>query len=249
MQTYAVVNSKGGVGKTTIAVNLGHGLARRGHRVLLIDADQQGNCSVWLAVEQAQTTLFDVLMGDAGLDAAIVQARENLYIVPSGGDALGAMTYYLQEQRTPATVLQEALERVASNFDWCLIDCAPSRTLVHTLAVVASDGVLVPVNMEWLAVVGGAQAARAIGQVAERYQLDVAVKLVIPTFMDRRRRRACNEIMEMLDKQYEGKVAPAIRINSRISEAPGYGQTVYDRGDKRGIEDFERLVERVLEIG
>lgn len=249
MRTYAIVNSKGGVGKTTVAVNLGHGLALRGNRVLVVDADQQDNCSVWLNVKPKQKTLFDVLMGEAGLGEVVVKARDNLYVAPSGGDALGAVSYFLQEQQAPVTALKDALELVGPNFDYCLIDCSPSRTLMHTLAIVASDGVLVPVNMEWLSVFGSAQVARAIGQVVEKYQLRIEIKLIVPTFMDRRRSRACEEVLGLLKKQYGGKVAPAIRINSRISEAPGYGQTVYELRDKRGMEDFEQLVEKVMAIG
>ncbi|MFW6030885.1 MAG: ParA family protein [Halanaerobiales bacterium] len=248
MKTYAILNSKGGVGKTTVSVNLGHGLALDGYKVLIVDSDIQDNIAVWLNVKPNNTTLFEVLTEDKLVSEAIINAREGLDILPSGADYLGAVPYLFRKENKPVSSLKKSLEEVANNYDYCIIDCSPSRSLIHTVAIYASDGIIVPINMEWLSVYGSAQVKKALDQVIDKYDIDVEIELVIPTFLDRRRSRACDDILDSLKKHFKDRLSSPIRINSRISEAPGYGETVYELGDKRAIEDFDDIKERVIEI-
>ena len=249
MKIFSVVNSKGGVGKTTVCVHLGHAMAMSGKKTLIIDMDMQDNIRIWFDVPEKETTLFEILIENKPIQEAIINVRENLDILPSGGDNLGAVPYLLNQKGAGADVLRNALASIKSNYDYILIDCSPSRSLLHTLAVVASDGILVPVNMEWLAVVGSGQVNKAITEVREKYQLSIEISLVVPTFLDRRRYRACDDVLDSLKKAYGDRLTNPIRVNGRLSEAPGFGKTCFDMSDHRGIEDFSELAERVMQIG
>ncbi|MCL6479354.1 MAG: ParA family protein [Peptococcaceae bacterium] len=116
------------------------------------------------------------------------------------------------------------------------------------MAVFASDHVLVPVSMEWLSVVGSAQVGSAISEVRKKYGLSTDITFVVPTFFDRRRSRVCREVMDDLYKMYGHRVTNPIRVNGCLSEAPGWGKTVFDLADRRGMEDFEELAKRVIQV-
>lgn len=250
MKIFSVVNSKGGVGKTTIAVNLGHALALEGHRTLIIDMDMQDNVRIWLDVPQSKVTLFDVLINDTNINQAITKVRDNLYICASGGEDLGAVPYLLKDRKNPASKLKLALDKIKNNFDYCLIDCSPSKTLLHTVAMVASNYILVPVNMEWLSSVGSIQVNKSMQGLREKYDIKTEIGLIIPTFVDRRRSRITDDIIDGLKDQYKDKLSSIpIRINSKLSEAPAYGQTIFEMGDSKGIEDFTDLAKEVINIG
>jgi chromosome partitioning protein len=278
MKTIAVINSKGGVGKSTISVHLGHALALAGRKTLIIDMDMQDNIRIWFNAEQKKITLFEVLMEGRKAGDAVVNVRDGLDIISSGGDSLGAVPFLLNlgflfsglsgsdaseikkvfhkiglhwlfnlKNATP-DILRKSLGSLESTYDYVLIDCSPSRTILHTIAIIASNHVMVPISMEWLSLVGSAQVGSAIAEVREKYGISVDVSFVVPTFFDRRRSRVCQEVMDDLVKLYGERVTKPIRINGRLSEAPGWGKTVFDLGDRRGVEDFEGLAKKVIEV-
>lgn len=276
MKTIAVVNSKGGVGKSTISVHLGHALARAGKRTLIVDMDMQDNIRIWFNAEQKKVTLFEVLMEGRKASAAAVSVREGLDIIASGGDNLGAVPFLLNLRfmlsglsgadvsdlkrifhkiglqwlfdlkNAAPDVLRKSLDSFKSSYEYILIDCSPSRTLLHTIATVASDHVMVPVSMEWLSVVGSAQVGAAVSEVRQKYGIPVDISFVVPTFFDRRRSRICRDILDELNNMYGDRVTNPIRINGFLSEAPGWGKTVFDLADRRGMDDFEKLAGRVI---
>ncbi len=278
MTAIAVANSKGGVGKTTVCVHLGHALALAGKRTLIVDTDMQDNIRIWFNAERKTITLFEILAEGGRAQDAVVNVRRGLDIIPSGGDNLGAVPFLLSlgnlvsglsgaeaadfkrilyrvglqrlgNLKAPAPeLLKDALRSLEKRYEYVLIDCSPSRTLLHTMAVVASDHVMVPVSMEWLSVVGSARVGSAVSDVREKYDLSTEISFVVPTFLDRRRRRVCDEVVEDLKKMYGLKVTNPVRINGRLSEAPGWGKTVFDMSDRRGMEDFKDLAERVMGI-
>lgn len=245
----AVINSKGGVGKTTVCVHTGHALALAGKRTLIIDLDVQDNIRIWLDAAQKEVTLFEVLTENKPIKDAIINVRDNLDIIPSGGDNLGAVPFLLSKSGKNIDALKLSLGLIHTQYDFVLIDCSPSRSLLHTIAIYASDYVAIPVSMEWLAVVGSGQVTKAIQEVKDKYKLKTEVKLIIPTFLDRRRSRICDDVLESLKSAYSGMITNPIRINSKLSEAPGYGKTIFDMRDKRGVEDFQELAERVIVLG
>lgn len=278
MKTVSVVNSKGGVGKSTISVHLGHALARAGMKTLIVDMDMQDNIRIWFGAEQRKVTLFEILMEGRKAGDAIVNVRDGLDIISSGGDNLGAVPFLLNLgflfsglsgadaaelkrifhklglqwlfdlKKTAPDILRQSLACLKDRYNFVLIDCSPSRTLLHTIAAVASDHVMVPVSMEWLSVVGSAQVGSAISEVREKYGISVDVDFVVPTFLDGRRSRVCQDVMAELKKMYGDRVTCPIRINSRLSEAPSWGKTVFDLGDRRGMEDFAGLAKRVMSV-
>lgn len=250
MKVFTVVNNKGGVGKTTVTVNVGAALALEGYRVLLIDMDMQDNVRIWLNGPVPKKSLFDVLVHDENINKSIYKVRENLFLCPSGGEDLGAVPYLLKDKDHPARKLKIVLQEIKDRFDYVFIDSSPSRTLLHTVAVVASDFVLIPVNMEWLSSVGSAQVSKAISDVKEKYQIQTEIGMIIPTFIDRRRSRITDEVLDDLKEQYKNKVSSIpIRVNSKLSEAPAFGMTIFEMNDKRGIEDFTDLAKEVIKIG
>lgn len=247
--TIAVVNSKGGVGKTTVCVHTGHALALANKRTLIVDMDVQDNIRIWLDAEQKSVTLFEILVENQSIKDAIINVRTNLDIIPSGGDNIGAVPFLLSKSGKSIDVLRQSLQLINNQYDYILIDCSPSRSLLHTIAIYASDYVAIPVSMEWLSIVGSGQVIKATQEVNDKYNLKTEIKWIIPTFLDRRRSRICDDVLGSLKNAYGDNLTNPIRVNSKLSEAPGYGKTVFDMGDKRGIEDFKNLAERMVALG
>ena len=251
---FAILNQKGGVGKTTVTVNLGHALALAGKRVLLLDTDSQDNVALWFGYQEkghylSDSSLFEVLVDEEPIEKGIFNVRENLDICPSGGEFFGAIPYIFQKNEWPETRLKEILETIKDKYDYILIDTSPSRSLIHTLVLhAAEDGIIVPVNMEWLAVFGSKQVQNSLKDLMFQAKVIREIRLVVPTFIDRRRSRQTDDMLENLKFIFKDKLGTPIRVNSKISEAPEYGQTVYDINSKRGIEDFDELKELVMEL-
>jgi chromosome partitioning protein len=250
VNTIAIAAEKGGVGKTTIAVNLAAALARE-LRALVVDTDPQDNCRVCFGLQEpVKKALIDVLVDNLPISKAIVQARENIWLLESGGEYLQGAVSDLPKTIETAYRLRHALTKVQDKFDVCIIDTSPSRSLLTTMAICAADLVLIPVSAgEFLAGLGAVATNNMIDQIRQGYKLqDTRLGAVIPTFLDRRRKRSTDEILDGLKQVFGDKITSPIRVNSRISDCPGYGQTVYELGDHNGIEDFDLLSEEVVKL-
>jgi chromosome partitioning protein len=250
MKTIVIAAEKGGVGKTTITVNLAASMARE-LRVLVIDTDPQDNCRICFGLQQpAEWSLMDVLADGLPIGKAIVQARESIWLLESGGEYLQGAAGDLPKTIETACKLRDALAQVQDKFDACIIDTSPSRSLLTTMAICAADLVLIPVSAgEFLAGVGAVATSNMLDRIRQGYKLQGAtLGAVIPTFLDRRRKRSTDETMDVLKQVFEDKLTSPIRTNSRLSDCPGYGQTIYELGDKIGIEDFDQLSEEVVRL-
>lgn len=230
----AITNQKGGVGKTTTAINLGASLASAGRRVLIIDLDPQGNASTGLGQNAADrgVTTYDLLLGEALFADAVVQTSvENLSIVPSSID-LSSADVEMVDDKGRARRLREVLARDGAReaYDHILMDCPPSLNLLTVNALAAADAVLVPLQCEFFALEGLSQLLRTIREVRHSLNPDLAIEGVVLTMFDGR-----NNLAKQVADDVRGNLGDVvfdtlIPRNVRVSEAPSYGVpvTIYD---------------------
>lgn len=232
----AVSNQKGGVGKTTTAINLGTALAAIGEKVLIVDMDPQGNASTGLGVprETRKVTIYDVIVDGHSIDETAIQtAVPGLYIVTADPDMSGVEIELSQADRRSYR-LRDALEAQGANgeraFDYVLIDCPPSLNLLTLNAMAAADAVLVPLQCEFFALEGLTQLMRTIDMVKQNLNPSLEIQGLVLTMYDRRNalsgQVAADVRAHFGDKVYES----VIPRNVRVSEAPSYGKPalIYD---------------------
>ena len=244
-QVIAILNQKGGVGKTTTAINLAAYLAKQGSSVLLVDLDPQANSTSGLGIQRSEgdAGTYEVLLGAAPIDGVIRQARDNLYVVPTD-PRLAALEIELAEQSDRERALQRALG-VASH-DYVLIDCPPALSLLTVNALTAADSVLIPVQAEYYALEGLSQLLQVIQMVRSGLNPRLELLGVVMTMYDPRTSLS-TQVKQEVERHFGDKVFDvAIPRNVRLAEAPSHGKTILDY-DKRskGAKAYKKLAKEV----
>ena len=246
----SVANQKGGVGKTTTTVNLGTILAKKGKKVLLIDADPQGNATSGLGVEKdVEKSVYDILVNDTEVEEVCEDTMiKNLKVCPSNINLAGAevelVSMMSREQR-----LKEKLMKVKDEFDFILIDCPPSLGLVTLNAFTASDSVLIPVQCEYFALEGLGQLLNTINLVKKHLNKGLYIEGALLTMYDIRTNLS-NQVVKEVKKYFYNKVyKTVIPRNVKLSEAPSYGMpiTLYDPKSK-GAKSYDKFTKEFLKI-
>lgn len=244
----SIANQKGGVGKTTTSVNLSTILAKKGKKVLMIDADPQGNASSGVGIDKdVEESVYDILINDTEIEKVAKKTNiKKLSICPSNINLAGAEVE-LVSMMSREYRLKEKLDPIKDNYDYIIIDCPPSLGLVTLNAFTASDSVLIPVQCEYYALEGLGQLINTINLVKKHLNKNIEIEGALLTMYDIRTNLS-NQVVKEVKKYFNDKVYKnVIPRNVKLSEAPSYGMpiTIYDPRSK-GAKSYEKFAKEFL---
>jgi chromosome partitioning protein len=251
MKTIALVNTKGGCGKSTTVVNVAHGLARKGKKVLIIDLESRAGGDVSRTLipggseQQINNTIVEVLTGNKDIKDCVVRSRENLHIVPSSQSLLVVERKFLHDNYENRYVLKKELEKVKNHYDYVLIDCPGAFTTLVENVLMASDMVIVPVRASNFDLDGLEDTVDKLGLFFRSFETVADVK-VLPT-MFHMQRNVSKSALSYLQKGFGEHVLPAVRESVRAAEFGAFQRTLYEHCPGHGItQDYEQLVDHIL---
>jgi chromosome partitioning protein len=244
MKIIAIVNHKGGVGKTTSVINVSAGLARKGKKVLAIDADPQTNLTESLGILNPEKSINDSFI--KGEPLPIVQVKKNLWVVPSSLEFATA-DLVIAGQMAREIILKELIEGVGNGYDYCIIDCPPSLGLVTLNALVAADEVYIPMEAEFLAFRGIDSIVGIIGKVKKHYNPKLEIKGVFFTQFNEKR-VLTKEIKKLIGETFGNTMMKTqIRVNVALAESQSAGKDIFEYDpESNGAKDYGKLVNEIL---
>ena len=251
-RTIAIANQKGGVGKTTTAINLSSCLVEAGQRVLTIDFDPQGNATSGLGLEKGEIeeTVYEMMLGDCELEDCLQRdVQRNLDVLPSDSNLAGAEIELLDVVRKEY-VLKKHLQKVRDQYDFIIIDCPPSLSLLTINALVAADTVLVPIQCEYYALEGLSQVLRTVSLVRKKMNPALELEGVVFTMYDARTNLSLQVVENVKNNLNERIYKTIIPRNVRLAEAPSHGMPInlYD-SKSTGAESYRLLAAEVISRG
>lgn len=243
MRKICIINQKGGVGKTTTAVNLAAGLSRRNKKVLLVDLDPQGNINTSLKVK-AEYDIYDALIGSVPIHDSIVNVAKNFDIITSRETLTKAESYLLRNQES-RMLLRQVLDKLAG-FEYIIVDCPPSLGVLSQNALAFCEEAFVPVSTDYLGYDALLKMQDIIRSINNNYGTRVRITKIIPTMYDRRN-KICKETLATIQQEFPKLASYPIRSNSKLKEAPKYGKSIFSYANSsQGAKDYNQLVEEVL---
>lgn len=248
----AVANQKGGVGKTTTAINLSACLAEKGQRVLVVDIDPQGNTTSGFGIDKdaLENTIYELVLGECGIEDCIIkEVIDNLDILPSNVNLAGAEIDLIGVDNREY-ILKDKLNGTAENYDFVVIDCPPSLTMLTVNAMTTADTVLVPIQCEFYALEGLSQLLHTIDLVRERLNPDLEMEGVVFTMYDSRTNLSLQVVENVKDNLNQAIYKTIIPRNVRLAEAPSHGMPInlYD-SKSAGAESYRLLADEVMHRG
>ena len=248
MKIIAIINQKGGTGKTTTSLNVGAAIARHGKKVLLVDAAAQGNLttSAGLQVAETDVTLYEVLKGSAPIGAAVRRVHDAYDLVPTD-IRLSAADMELAGVPGREFLLQEALSPLRDRYDYVVIDCPPSLSIIPLMALAAASDVIIPVQAQYLPLNGLSQLLDTIDLVRRRINRELKIGGVILTMYDGRKNLA-SEVMESVRQKFPDELfATTIPENVALAEAPAAGQDIFAYApNSKGAAAYAALTDEIL---
>ncbi|WP_198264853.1 ParA family protein [sulfur-oxidizing endosymbiont of Gigantopelta aegis] len=254
MKVIAVMNQKGGVGKTTTTLNLAHALALQGKKILMLDMDPQGHLGSCFALDtEINSGMDEVLMTDKSLNEAIINVRDNLFLVPAGA-RLGELETQNQGANKGyrlhtalADMKAEIAQTNAEIYDYILVDCPPASGLLAMNAILSCDEMIVPVTGDYLALQGLSRLIKVVSHIEKTLQRSTRKWFVLTRFQ--KQRKLANQIREKMVNYFPDQVfETAIRENVSLAESPGFSKTIFEYKPKsNGAEDYENLALDLLQ--
>ena len=249
-RTIAIANQKGGVGKTTTAINLSACLAEKGKKVLAVDMDPQGNMTSGLGVDKdsVENTIYNLIIGESKMEEVLIKdVLENLDIIPTNIDLSGAEIELLDVEEKEYIVRNE-IDKIKDNYDFIIIDCPPSLSMLTINAMTTADSGLVPIQCEYYAVEGLSQLIHTVELVRDRLNPKLTIEGVVFTMYDARTNLSLQVVENVKDNLEQTIYKTIIPRNIRLAEAPSYGIPINKYDPKSaGAESYLRLADEVID--